>query len=76
MSMPHLMFYAPNMTSADFGGGRPRGPYPYILDQGPLGYMIVNMGDTEKANIVKESEGLLKELCSFRAELCIGQSGH
>ncbi|HLQ02132.1 MAG TPA: hypothetical protein VK143_07550 [Burkholderiales bacterium] len=76
MSMPHFMFYAPNMGPADFGAGRPRGPYPYILDQGPLGYMILNVGDTEKANIVKESDGLLKELCSFRTELCIAHTGH
>jgi len=76
MSMPHLMFYAPNMAPADFGAGPPRGTYPYILDPGPLGYMIVNIGQTEKANIVRESENLLNELCAFRAELCISHTQH
>ena len=76
MSMPHLMFYAPNMTAADFGAGPPRGSYPYMLDPGPLGYMIVNIGQTEKATIVEESANLLKELCAFRAELCLSHTQH
>ena len=74
--MPHLMFYAPNLTAADFGGGPLRGIYPYIFDQGPLGYMIVNLGETEKATILKESQDLLKDLCAFRKELCVTSAVH
>ena len=35
VAMPHLMFYAPNLTASDFGGGPLRGTYPYVFDQGP-----------------------------------------
>src|SRR5262249_49187610 len=66
VAMPHLMFYAPKLAAADFGGGPPRGTYPYVFDQGPLGYMIQNIGDAEKARILAESKDLLKELCAFR----------
>ena len=33
--------------------------------------MIVNLGETEKAAIVKESQALMKDLCAFRDELCL-----
>ena len=74
--MPHVMFYAPNLTTADFGGGPLRGIYPYMFDQGPLGYMIVNLGATETAELVKQSAGLMGELCAFRPDLCVGHKQH
>lgn len=78
MNMPHLMFYAPNLSGADFGAGAPRGIYPYLLDPGPHAYMIQNVGEAEKAKITEESKDLLRELCAYRSELCIerGAAGH
>ena len=71
MNMPHYMFYGPNLTSKDFGGGPPLGPYPYLINAGPHAYMIVTVGETEKAQINRESEDLIKELCAYQSNLCI-----
>ena len=70
MNMPHYMFYAPNLTSADFGGGRTFGPYPYLANPGPHAYMILHVGDAERAQINRENEDLLKETCAYRAIYC------
>jgi hypothetical protein len=71
MNMPHYMFYAPNMTSADFGGGKVFGPYPYLANPGPHAYMILHVGVAEKAEINRENEDLLKEICAYRSIYCL-----
>lgn len=71
MNMPHYMFYAPNLTSKDFGGGPPMSPYPYLTNAGPHAYMIVNLGEAEKAQINRESQDLIKDLCRYRSNLCL-----
>lgn len=71
MNMPHYMFYGPNLTSKDFGGGPPLGPYPYLINAGPHAYMILNVGDAEKSQINRESQDLIKDLCAYRSNLCI-----
>lgn len=38
-SMPHVMHYAPNISSEDIGGVKPEvGPYPMITVEGPHGF--------------------------------------
>jgi hypothetical protein len=71
MNMPHFMFFAPNLTEKDFGGGPIMGPYPYLINQGPMGYMILNVGETEKGQINRASQDLIKEACKTRADLCL-----
>jgi len=71
MNMPHYMFYAPNMTSADFGGGKVFGEYPYLANPGPHAYMILHVGAAEKAEINRENQDLLKEICAYRAIYCL-----
>ncbi len=71
MNMPHLMFYAPNMAPKDFGAGPVMGPYPYPFQPGPHGYMIVNMGAAEKAQINQDEQDLIKEACAYRADFCM-----
>lgn len=71
MNMPHYMFYAPNLTSKDFGGGPPMSPYPYLTNAGPHAYMIVNVGETEKAQINRESKDLIRDLCAYRSDFCM-----
>ena len=70
MSMPHIMYYAPNLTDADIGGVPPQSPYPFIFEQGPQGYMIQLIGETERKQIVADNAGLLSELCAYRSYLC------
>jgi hypothetical protein len=71
MSMPHYMFYAPNLSSVDFGGGKTFGPYPYLANPGPHAYMILHVGTAEKAEINREHQDLLREICAYRAYYCL-----
>lgn len=73
MSMPHVMYYAPNVTDADIGGVPPpsRGPYPYVAHPGPHGYFMQLLGDAERHAIVVRERALLADLCSYRAVLCL-----
>lgn len=70
VNMPHYMFYAPNLTNKDIGGGPVMGRYPYLINSGPHAYIILNVGETEKAQINRESRDLLKELCAYRFYFC------
>lgn len=69
--MPHYMFYAPNLTKNDIGGGPVMGRYPYLVNPGPHAYMIVNVGETEKAQINREERELLEEVCACRSDFCL-----
>jgi hypothetical protein len=74
MSMPHMMYYAPGLTSQDVGATQPPSPYPFILDQGPHGYMIQLLGATESAAIRSSEQKLMARLCAYRKFLCLGSS--
>jgi hypothetical protein len=71
MNMPHFMFYAPNLTREDFGAGPVMGTYPYLINSGPLGYIILHAGAAEKAAINEAEGDLLSAVCEYRASLCI-----
>ncbi len=71
MNMPHFMFFAPNLTEKDVGSGQSMNPYPYLINPGPMGYIILNSGEAEKAAINRASQELLKETCAYRADLCL-----
>ena len=71
MTLPHYMFYAPNVKNTDIGG-EPGSQYPFVLPQGPGPHdvIILLVGETEKAKILAESADLVKELCKYRKYLC------
>jgi len=71
MSMPHVMYYAPNITDASAGTIRPPSPYPYLFEPGPLGFFIQRLGAKETAKIVANESALLGDLCSYRSYLCL-----
>lgn len=73
MSMPHVMYYAPNVTDAQVGGigCPPCVPYPFAFESGPHGYIIQRLGDSEAAKIVADEAALVKELCDYRSVLCL-----
>lgn len=54
--LPHVMFYAPNLTDEDVGGGR--GQPVFINNVSPQGMMIVPVGEKEKATILEDSTAL------------------
>ena len=71
VNMPHYMFYAPNLSSNDIGGGPVMGRYPYLINPGPHAYIIVNVGEAEKAQINQEESDLLREICAYRNDFCM-----
>lgn len=72
MNMPHYMIYAPNLKDADIGGHGFSKQYPFILgmSHGRDDYIILLVGEAEKAKILSDAKGLLAELCSYRDYLC------
>jgi hypothetical protein len=72
MNMPHYMFYAPNVKNSDIGGNGFSLQYPFILNMSPGrdDYIIMLVGEAEKARILQESKDLLAQLCSYRDYLC------
>src|SRR5882672_69702 len=76
--MPHLMFYAPNITNEDIGAVPNLSVHssllsPFIDKQGiaEQSYMIHLSGDEEKAKIIVDEKNLLAALCTYRASLCV-----
>ena len=83
MAMPHLMFYAPNLTNEDIGALPDLSVhssllYPFIDRQGNAAqtYMIQLIGETEKARILADEKALLDALCAYRSFLCLSHETH
>jgi hypothetical protein len=76
MPMPHLMFYAPNITKEDIGAVP--NSYPFIFKEGIAEetYMIQPIGETEKAKIMADEKNLLRDLCAYRGFLCLPNEKH
>ncbi len=71
MNYPHVMYYAPNVSKEDIGGGKLGGLYPFVILTGPHGYFIQPIDLTERAAINKEYAGMLARLCKIKAEWCL-----
>jgi hypothetical protein len=71
MNMPHYMFYAPNVKNSDIGGGG-YGQYPFMLRMSPGrdDYIIMLVGEAEKAKILADSKQLTDDLCAYRKYMC------
>lgn len=79
MSIPHYMFYAPYISAADIGGNSPSGgPVVIDNDKSPHEYIIVPVGEKEKAIIMEEHKDLLRRLVEykpyFKIEITTGTS--
>ena len=73
MSMPHVMYYVPNLAPQEVGGlgCPPCTPYPFHFEPGPHGYIVQRLGDKEAQNIVHDEVDLLRDLCAYRSVLCL-----
>jgi hypothetical protein len=83
MAMPHLMFYAPNLTNEDIGAVPDLRvaaslQYPFVDTQGIAehSYMIQLIGQAEKAKILADEKPLLAALCAYRKLLCLAHGKH
>jgi hypothetical protein len=72
MNMPHYMFYAPGLKDADIGCDGFDKQHPFILNMSPGrdDYIVLLVGEAEKAKVLEDSKELLKDLCSYRDYLC------
>jgi len=68
---PHVMYYAPNVSNEDIGGGKPGGMDPFVILYGHHGYMIQPLGVEERAAINKEYEEMLARLCNIKNVWCL-----
>jgi hypothetical protein len=71
MNYPHVMYYAPNVSNKDIGGGKLGGMYPFVIMPGPYGYCIQPIDLTERAAINKEYEEMLARLCKIKEVWCL-----
>jgi hypothetical protein len=71
INYPHVMFYAPNVSSEDIGAGKLGGMDPFVILSGHHGYMIQAVGVTERAAINKEYEEMLARLCRITKLWCL-----
>ncbi len=71
MNYPHVMYYAPNVSDKDIGGGKRGGMYPFVIMPGPHGYIIQPIDLTERAAINKEYDEMLERLCKIKEEWCL-----
>lgn len=71
INYPHVMYYAPDVSNADIGGGELGGVGPFIIMPGHHGYMIHPRGKEETAAITKEYAGMLARLCEIKDLWCL-----
>jgi len=75
-NVPHVMYYAPNVSNQDIGGAQPKpgSLYPFVILHGPHGYSIQFLGVTETAAVNREYGDMLARLCSFKQVWCLPTS--
>lgn len=71
VNYPHVMYYAPDISNEDIGGGKPGGINPFVILHGHHGYMIQPLGVTERAAVNKEYEEMLAKLCNIKEVWCL-----
>jgi len=77
INLPHVMYYAPDVSNEDIGGGKPGGMDPFVILHGQHGYMIQPLGLTERAAINKEYAEMLARLCKIKEVWCLPmEQGH
>jgi hypothetical protein len=84
--LPHVMFYAPNVSNEAVGGALPKPeefhhlmehgqwqntPDGFVIMQGPHGYMVHFRGVTEREAITKEYDEMLARLCKIKDAWCL-----
>ena len=85
-NVPHVMYYAPNVSAQDIGaatptpeqlhyfsehGRWPDTPYPILILHGPHGYMVQFGGAVERDSITEEYKDMLARLCKIKDVWCL-----
>lgn len=72
-NVPHVMYYAPDVSNEDIGGAKPQpgSLYPFVILHGPHGYSIQFLGVTETAALTREYGEMLSRLCGINRLWCL-----
>jgi hypothetical protein len=70
-NIPHVMYYAPDVSNEDVGGGPLGGSYPFVILHGPHGYNIQLLGVAERAAITQGYGEMLGRLCKIKEVWCL-----
>src|SRR5207237_9974117 len=85
-NIPHVMYYAPNVSNDEMGGAMPTPeqfayymqhgrwpdtPYPFLILHGPHGDMIEFRGAAERDAITKQYKGMLARLRKIKEAWCL-----
>lgn len=85
-NIPHVMYYAPNVSNADIGAALPNAqqfafymqhgrwqtnPLPFVILQGPRGYMVQFRDATERDAITEKYKAMLDQLCHIKEAWCL-----
>jgi hypothetical protein len=75
-NVPHVMYYAPNVSNQDIGGAPPKpgSLYPFVILHGPHGYSVQFLGVTETAAVNREYGDMLARLCGVKQAWCLPSS--
>lgn len=71
INLPHVMYYAPDISNEDVGGGKPGGMYPAVILHGHHGYTMQPLGVTETAALTKEYAEMLARICNIKDVWCL-----
>jgi hypothetical protein len=89
-NIPHVMHYAPNVSSEDVGAAPPKpedlryysqhgrwpaSPSPFVIMHGPHGYHIQFLGVAETAALTSEYKEMLARLCKIKDTWCLPSAG-
>jgi len=72
-NVPHVMYYAPDVSNEDIGGAKPQpgSLYPFVILHGPHGYSIQFLGVTETAALTRDYGVMLSRLCGINRLWCL-----
>jgi hypothetical protein len=76
INYPHVMYYAPHVSSEDIGAGKLGGTDPFVILHGPHGYMIQALGVAERAAINEEYKEMLVRLSSINNLWCLPKENY
>src|SRR5215475_3402515 len=76
INYPHVMYYAPHISSEDIGAGKLGGMDPFVIFHGPHGYMIQALGVAERAAINEEYKEMLVRLCNIKDLWCLPKENY
>ncbi len=86
VNVPHVMYFAPNLRNEDVGGAYPTAEqfryltehghwpgniHPFVILDGPHGYVVQFLGTAERAALTEAYAGMLARLCRIRDEWCL-----